>query len=130
VDHWPTTREQLDQVSRPARLGKQRKRALQPLSPADQALFLAVLRGEQRLRGFRNRELAERLYARPAKDAAERQRRCGRVTRLIQLLRAHGLVAKVPRTRRYQVTAKGEALMSAAIYVRHKYLPKELRDAS
>ena len=54
----------------------------------------------------------------------------GRVTRQIQLLRAHGLVAKIPRSRRYRVTAKGEALMSAAIYVRHKYLPREIRDAS
>ena len=129
VDDWSKTREELDRVSRPARLGRQRKRGLQPLSPADQALFLAVLRGEHRLGGLRNRDVARQLYPAAAKDAAERRRRCGRVTRLLQLLRAHGLIAKVPRSRRYRVTAKGEALMSAAIYVRYKYLPQEMREA-
>jgi hypothetical protein len=129
VDDWRRTREQLDQATRPAKFGKQRKRGLQPLSPDDQALFLAVLRGEHRLRGFSNRDVVARLYRRPARDAVERRRRCGRVTRKIQLLRAHGLVAKIPHSRRYRVTAKGEALMSAAIYVRYKYLPKELHEA-
>jgi hypothetical protein len=43
------------------------------------------------------------------------------------LLRAHGLRAKIPRSHRYRVTAKGEALMSAAIYVRPKIFPKEFQ---
>jgi hypothetical protein len=130
VDDWRQARADLDKVTRPAKLGQQRKRALQPLSPQDQALFVAVLRGQHRVRGFANRDVAAHLYPQPARDAAERRRRCGRVTRLIQLLRAHGLVAKIPRSRRYRVTAKGEALMSAAVYVRHKYLPKEMHDAA
>jgi hypothetical protein len=92
-------------------------------------LFLAELRGEHRLHGFRNRDLGQRLYPKAAKDATEWRRRSARVTRLIGLLRAHGLAAKVPRLRRYRVTAKGEALMSAAIYVRYKHLPKELSEA-
>jgi hypothetical protein len=130
VDDWQKTRETLDQATRPASFGKQRKRALQPLSPKDQALFLAVLRGENRVQGFRNKDVAKELYRTEASDSAERRRRSGRVTRLIQLLRAHGLVAKVPRARRYRVTAKGEALMSAAIYVKHKYLPREIHEAA
>jgi hypothetical protein len=128
VGDWHKSREQLDRVTRPAPFGGRRKRALQPLSPADQALFLAVLRGEHRLRGFTNGNLAARLYRGPARAAAERRRRCARVTRQTQLLRAHGLVAKVPRSRRYKVTATGEALMSAAIYVRYKYRPQELSE--
>jgi DNA-binding IclR family transcriptional regulator len=100
------------------------------LSPADQALFVAVLRGEHRLRGFRNQDLAKQLYRNETKDVAERRRRSQRVTRLIHLLRAHGLVAKTPRSRRYRVTPQGDLLMSAAIYVRHHYLPRQLRAAS
>ena len=130
LDGWQQARAELDAASRPAKFGRRRQRALQPLSPADQALFLAVLRGEPRLGGFRNQDVARQLYAPPTQDAAERRRRCARVTRLIQLLRAHGLVAKIPRRRRYRVTAKGEALMSAAIYIRHKYLPRELSEAA
>lgn len=130
VDHWQQSRVALDRVTQPARLGQRRKRALAPLSPHDQALFLAVLRGEHRLRGLANGDVARQLYPQPARTAAERRRRCGRVSRLLQLLRAHALLAKIPRSRRYRVTALGEALMSAAIYVRHKYLPRELHEAA
>jgi hypothetical protein len=129
VDDDGLVRAQLDRLTRPAKLHGQTKRALEPMSPADQALFRAVLRGEHRLGGFGNRDLARQLYRRPSSDPAERRRRCGRVTRLIQLLRAHGLVAKIPHARRYRITAAGEAFLSASIYVRHHYLPKELREA-
>ena len=123
-------RQLLDRVTKPAKLAGRPKRALQPIGPADQQLFFAALRGEHRVRGFRNADIAERLYPNATKDPAERRRRCARVTRLIQLLRAHRLVSKVPRTRRYRVTEPGERLMSAAIYVRHKYLPRELNAAA
>lgn len=129
VDDDGLVRAQLDRLTRPAKLHGKPKRALQPLSPADQALFQAVLRGEHCLRGLRNQDLAKELYRTQSKDPAERRRRGQRVTRLIQLLRAHGLVAKIPRTRRYRVTAPGNALMSAAIYVRQHYLPRHLREA-
>ncbi len=130
VDDDSPARRLLDRVTKPAKLNGQNKRALQPLSPEDQQLFLAVLRGEHRLQGFRNKDLAKRLYAQGTKDPAERRRRCGRVTRLIQLLRAHRLVAKIPRTRRYRVTAQGELLMSAAIKVKEIHLPKKIRKAA
>jgi hypothetical protein len=126
VEDDSPARRLLDRATRPAQLHGRRKRALQPLSPAEQQLFLAVLRGEHRLQGFRNRDLARRLYAHEAKGKAERRRRCGRVTRLIQLLRAHGLLAKVPRSRRYRVTAQGERLMSAAIKVKEVDLPQRM----
>lgn len=129
VDDDGVVRAQLERLTRPATLHGQSKRPLQLLSPADQALFKAVLRGEHRLGGFANRDLARELYRTPSTDAAERRRRCGRVTRLIQLLRAHGLVAKIPRARRYRLTSPGETLLAAAIYVRHHYLPKHLREA-
>jgi DNA-binding IclR family transcriptional regulator len=52
------------------------------------------------------------------------------VTRLIQLLRAHGLVAKVPRTRRYRITAAGERLMGAAVTVKERHLPAAIHAAA
>jgi hypothetical protein len=130
VDDDSEARRLLDRATRPAKLHGRRKRALQPLSPAEQQLFLAALRGEHRLQGFRNQDIARRLYPHETKDKAERRRRCGRVTRLIQLLRAHGLVAKIPRSRRYRVTAKGELLMSAAIKVKELDLPRRMRETA
>lgn len=128
VDDDRAARRLLDRVTKPAKLHGRAKRALQPLRPQDQQLFRVALRGEHRLRGFRNQDLARWLYPQATKDAGERRRRCGRVTRRIQLLRAHGLVAKIPRTRRYRVTARGELLMSAALKVKEIDLPKEMNE--
>lgn len=130
VDDPSAARALMDRASRPQPFGKRRRRALQPLSPQDQALFLAALRGEHHVHGLRNRDLAEHLYGPAPKDEKQRRRRGARVTRLIQLLRAHGLLAKIPRARRYRVTARGQKLMAAAVYVRYKYLPEELGDAA
>jgi hypothetical protein len=126
-DHAPA-RKRLDRISRPAPWGARRKRALQPLSPQDQALFRAVLRGEHHLHGLKNADLVRELYGnKPPQDAAEARRRSASVTRLLQLLRAHGLIAKVPRARRYRVTPAGLSLMSCAIYIRHNHLPRLLQ---
>ena len=118
VDGPAPTPRVVEQVCEPARHAGRRRRGLNPLRRAEQQLFAAVLRGEFALRGFRNRDVAECLYGGRASAAAERRRRCARVSRLIGLLRAHGLVAKFPRSRRYRVTAKGQAVMSAALKFR------------
>ncbi len=130
VDDDSAARKLLDRATKPAELNGRRKRALQPLSPADQQLFLAVMRGEHRLRGFRNSDLTPLLYPVLTEDRAERRRRCGRVTRLIQLLRAHRLLARIPRTRRYRITPAGERLMGAAIKAKELVLPQKIHAAA
>jgi hypothetical protein len=104
----------------------QRRRALQPLSRDDQALFAAALKGEHAVRGFRNGEVAEHLFGPRPKDPLERRRRCGQVSRRISLLRAHSLVAKVPRSRRYHVTLSGQRFMSTALHLRAEFFPRAL----
>jgi hypothetical protein len=105
------------------------RRALQPLGRDDQALFQAALRGEHAIRGFRNGELAQLLFGPRPDDPGERRRQCGRVSRRISLLRAHGLVAKYPRSRRYRVTERGQRFMSTATRLRTELFPKELSRA-
>jgi hypothetical protein len=41
------------------------------------------------------------------------------VTRQLRLLRAHGLIQKVPKTHRYQVTAQGRQIITAILSARH-----------
>ena len=94
-----------------------------PLSPADRALFRAVLVGGHAISGFRNADLMKRLYPRPPADAAEAHRRCARVSRLIAKLRGHGLVAKVPRARLYRSTRHGYRVMIAAIALHDDRFP-------
>lgn len=117
---------ELDRRCAPVHYQGRMRRALQPLGCDDQALFQATLRGEHAVRGFRNGELAQQLFGTRPNDPVERRRQCGRVSRRISLLRAHGLVAKFPRSRRYRVTERGQRFMSTAIHLRTKLFPKEL----
>jgi hypothetical protein len=117
---------ELDQRCAPVFFQGRRRRGLQVLGRDDQALFQAVMRGEHAIRGFRNGELSERLFGPKPRDPRERRQRCGRVSRRISLLRAHGLVAKIPRSRRYRVTTSGQRFMSTAIQVRTKLFARGL----
>lgn len=116
----------VDRACHPVPFQGRRRRALNPLSREDQQLFLAVLRGEHIQRGFYARDIARYLGWPPSTDLSERRRRSARVGRLLQLLRAHGLIAKIQHTRRYRVTEKGFAFMSAAVYLRHKAFPADM----
>ena len=126
VDVPCATAQQVDRVSKPAKFGPRRRRGLNLLHPDEQRLFRAVLRGDWRLNGFRNRDLVEELFGSGTVSMEERRRRSLRVCRQLQLLRAHGLIAKIPHSNRYQVTVKGEALMCGAIYLRFDAFPKAL----
>jgi hypothetical protein len=86
-----------------------------PITKEDLALFRAVMAGEHTISGFRNHDIAARLYPSPAPDDDECRRRCARVSRLIAKLRGHGLVVKVPNQRLYRVTSRGQRVLAAAI---------------
>src|ERR1017187_3044070 len=84
-----------------------------PLQPwgADHALLSAIHHGEFMLNGLRNRDLQALLYQQPAETAKERRRRSAAISRKLRMLRAHGLIQKVARTHRYQVTAEGRSIL-------------------
>jgi len=94
-----------------------------PVTKEDLSLFRAVMAGEHAIYGFRNHDLAVRLYPSPARDDAEYQRRCARVSRLIAKLRGHGLVAKVRNQRLYRVTPHGQRVLTAAISLHDQDFP-------
>ena len=41
------------------------------------------------------------------------RRQSGKVTRQLRMLRAHGLILKVPKTHRYQLTVSGRLILAA-----------------
>jgi hypothetical protein len=125
VDGPSTTTRQLDQLGKPVCYRGRRRRGLNLLHVQEQQLFQAILSGEHRLNGFRNRDIVSALNE-PARTPADRRRNMQRVSRHLQLLRAHGLIKKVPHCHRYQLTIKGEAVMTAAIRVRAREFPNEL----
>jgi hypothetical protein len=94
-------------------------RALNPLAAADAALLEAVGRHEFLLNGLRNRDLRGRLYGAAAGSAAQQRRRSAAVTRQLRLLRAHGLIHKVPKTHRYLVSEGGRRVLTALLAARN-----------
>ena len=113
VDDSTPLREILDQVSRPTTYRRRRARALRIGDPHDIALLEAISNGKFAVSGFRNRDLRSLLH--PEAKPADSRRLSARITRLLRLLRAHGLIRKLPRSHRYRLTQKG-ALLSAALF--------------
>ena len=102
-------------VCRPVVKQGRRYRALNPWGSADATLLQTIARGEWTLNGFRNRDVRAALFPRPAADPAEQRRRASRVTRAFALLRAHGLIRKVTRTHRYNITAHGRDIITTLL---------------
>lgn len=109
--------QEATQVCQPVVRKGRRHRALNPFGAADAQLLAAVNRGEWALKGFRNRDLRTLLFASP-KDKKEARSQTAKVSRRLALLRAHGLVAKVAHTQRWQVTKKGRRILTALLAAR------------
>lgn len=118
VDTSQTLQELTAQIAAPTTFKDRRVRGLNPFAGEDAALLEAVSRGEFTLNGLRNRDLQRLLYSTEAASKEEAKTRCAKVTRQLRLLRAHGIVVKVPHTHRYQVTEQGRKLLTAILTVR------------
>jgi hypothetical protein len=112
VEESTALKELADQVCRPVEWEGRRVRGLRPLEGEDQALLQAVMRGEFAINGFRNGDLREVLFGAEA-EAAEQRRQSANVTRRLRLLRAHGLIRKIPTTHRYTLTSRGRSTITA-----------------
>jgi hypothetical protein len=89
-------------------------RGLNPWQQEDHKLLTFLSKGENAISGFRNKDLRKWLY-----PGSQGQRKySARTSRLIKLLRVHGLVRKATGENRYMLTAKGQkfatALMTAS----------------
>ena len=100
-------------LCQPVTRNGRRARALNPHAPADAQLLEAISRGEFNINGFRNRDLRQLLFDDASASKQRQRRHAAAVTRKLALLRAHGLIRKVPRTHRYQLTDKGRIITSA-----------------
>ncbi len=116
--------EALDDLCRSRTKDGRRIARFHPVTRRDTDLFTAVLDGGHHLRGFRNRDLARLLYTSPATTRTEARRRAAALTRQIAKLRGHGLVARIPYTRRYRVTMLGLRVMYAAVTYRNPDFPE------
>lgn len=97
-----------------AKTGRRVARALNPLTGSDGELLRTMAHGEYLINGFRNRDLRVNLFGACA-DKKERGRQSARITRLLAILKAHGLILRVQKTHRYQLTAQGRRVVTALL---------------
>ena len=79
-----------------------------------------VCDGRYLINGFRNKDISRFILP----DMKDARKRSSKTSRILKKLRQHGLIKKVPRSRRYHVTSKGRRVMGALIELRHKDYPK------
>lgn len=107
--------ELLAPVSKPRKQKGKRIRALRLWTSSDQTLLEAINRPEFLLGGFRNRDLAGILYPDQQGTLKDRRRAAAKISYRLGILRGHGLIAKLPNTRRYRTTPTGRQIATASI---------------
>jgi hypothetical protein len=93
------------QVNEPAVVNGQRASALRFADPTVQALFCALVVFRLLPRGFSNRELRDHWA--PLLGKTSQSITPGQMTYHLRRLRLHGLIERVPKTYRYQLTDQG-----------------------
>jgi hypothetical protein len=112
VSEAESVKHSIATAAQPVQFKQQRVRALNPFADDDARLLLAVASGAFKLNGFRNSDLQGLLYPAGPISTKVKQTRGAAVTRRLRILRAHGLINKIPRTYRYKLSQKGEQLVA------------------
>lgn len=89
-------------------------------SPDVVRIMEAVCDGRYLINGFRNRDIGKNIFP-GIRDA---KKLSSKTSRTLKKLRQHGLIRKVPRSRRYHVTSKGRRIMGVLIELYHKDYPE------
>jgi hypothetical protein len=98
---------QVQKVARPVREDDRNFPGFNLFHGQDLDLFLALVRGEFTISGFRNRHLQPLL-----------DKTGGQVSRLLKRLRLHGIVKKIGRTYKYYLTTLGQTVTACALRLR------------
>lgn len=106
-----------------------RYRGLRVLEDRDATLLAAVADGRFALDGFRNADIRQALFG-AAADKADARKQSGQVSRKLALLKAHGLVRRVPRTRRWMLTDQGKRVTTLLAAARNASAPELVKIAA
>ena len=103
-------------------------RGLRVMERQDADLLAAVADGKFAIYGFRNADIRQKLFGDASKK--EQRKQSGRVSRKLGLLKAHGLIRRVPRTRRWMLTEAGEQAATLLAAARSASAPALLKTAA
>jgi hypothetical protein len=126
VDNPTDAKRALERVTTPKQDAAGRRCAgFNPMASQDAELFESVMDGEHCLKGFNNRDIRAQLqskhHLRTCGQDARKQ--SAKISRTFRRFHAHGLIAKIPHTRRWRVTGYGRQVMGASLYMREHHFP-------
>jgi hypothetical protein len=117
ISHDPTIGDTVfGELARPATINGQRAPALRFGDPRVQALLAAIVVFRLQPDGFANRDL--RAHLAPLLGLSPEELTPGRMTYDLRRLKLHGLIERIPKTHRYQLTDDG---LRAAIFFTRAY---------
>jgi hypothetical protein len=102
-------RELIDEVTHHQIHGGRRFRALDPTGK-DRELLQLIADPSLRISGLTNAMLRKHLAASPFAAGRTDRQLSAKISRQLRMLRAHGIIRKLPRQNRYQLTLKGVKL--------------------
>jgi hypothetical protein len=95
---------------------KRTAKAFNPLARDETQIFGALLDGQHMIRGFSNPDIRQKLQDSPhMKHITDSRRQSAKVRRIFNRCHAHGLIVKIPHSRRWRLTRLGRFAMSASI---------------
>ena len=112
--------DELRQLTEPQRQNGRSYRGFNPARQDEARLFAAVLDGDSIVQGFRNADVRNALYL-SSSNRHERRRHSAAVGRVLKRLHVRGLLAKIPRTRRWRITDRGRRLLGDTLRAYRRY---------
>jgi hypothetical protein len=112
VEQEKSVDEIIASVSKSIRHDGKSFRGLNVWSEKDRHLLAAIADGKHTINGFRNKDIRHVIFGQSPKNKNEEKKQSAKVSRLLKILRVHGIIKKVPRTHRYQLTDKGKLLVT------------------
>jgi hypothetical protein len=129
VDNPAPAYKQVEELTKPVVVAGRSYAGFNPASSPDVKVFQGVLEGNHLVHGFRNGDIRAILYG-ASTEPSECRCQCATVGRLFKRLHVRGLVAKVPRSRRWHVSREGHRLLGAVVQLYHHGIPTAVANAA
>ena len=103
---------------------KRTAKAFNPLARDETQIFRALLDGKHMICGLSNPDIRHILQDSPhLKDITDPRRQSAKMTRIPNRCHAHGLIPKIPHSRRWRLTRQGRIAMTASVQLRDVQFP-------
>jgi hypothetical protein len=115
--------QQVGELIRTKQVKHRRFAGFNPARREDVQLFRAVMSGDFAIEGFRNAQIRKLLYPRAPTQPSNIKRLRNAIGRQLKKLHVRGLIAKIPRTRRWRVTHRGQQVLGTCLQLYYHGLP-------